>query len=462
MNLSEKIPRGLCRTLLVACAALVWAALAAGAQAGIDPQDELLPDLRPVPPFDLIVQEDEGIPVLGFGSSTENVGKGPLKVEGSRPDTATPTMKTDQLVQLLDGSERRYPNAGTMAFVEEIDHRHWHWLGFMRYELRRASDLEFVRPDVKSGFCVADRQAVTGFSTPRFFSDPSWCQFENPDALGHVAGMSVGWADPYAAILEGQQIELTDLPAGRYYLIHRSNPESLLRESDYSNNESASVIALSWPKRTAPLPRVKQLARCKVVGTSKNDKLRDTSQGREGICGLDGNDTIRVRKGFDDRAYGGPGDDRFIGRLGQAVIDGGSGTDSVEYRFAVDPIRIDLKLGIARSKPGTDWLRSIEDAQAGKGRDLVSGTRKKNVLKGGPGDDELQGRGGDDKLLGGPGDDTIIGGGGSDVLRGHGGDDTLVSRDRSPDIVFCGRGFDTARVDALDTVGRDCERVLFS
>lgn len=433
------------RVLTVSSVALALAlsvsALVSTALGGAAPADELLPDLRPVPPFNVVVQQQEERFVLGFAANSENIGDGYLKVRGNRPDAQTEQMRADQLVQLLDGSERVYEGAGIMSFVVEPDHRHWHWIGFMRYDLRSASTMRSAGRDVKSGFCIADRQQAAGYSTPRFFADPSWCEFENPDALQHVAGISIGWGDPYAAILEGQQIDVTGLPSGRYYLTHQVNPERLLRESNYLNNRSAAVVHLSWPRGKRAAPRVKLLAACDVIGTARRDVLRDTDESREGVCGLDGHDTIHVRSGFDDKVFGGRGNDRLFGPLAQAVLDGELGKDTVDYRTARQPIRIDLRAGVARSAPGTDRLRSIESARGGRSRDTLIGNRRANVL------------------AGGPGDDTLDGGKGRDVLRGQGGDDEITSRDGARDAVDCGAGHDTVIADALDRVAANCEVV---
>jgi hypothetical protein len=39
---------------------------------------------------------------------------------------------------------------------------------------------------------------------------------------------------------------LDGLPAGRYRLWHRANPERALRESNYANNGASVVLDLAW------------------------------------------------------------------------------------------------------------------------------------------------------------------------------------------------------------------------
>jgi hypothetical protein len=79
----------------------------------------------------------------------------------------------------------------------------------------------------------------------------------------------------------------------------------------------------------------------------------------------------------------------------------------------------------------------------------INGTPKNDVLRGTKGADTINGKAGNDKLYGNAGNDTLVGGSGNDLLVGGPGADKLR----------CGGGTDTARADAADTVGTDCEVV---
>jgi Ca2+-binding RTX toxin-like protein len=85
------------------------------------------------------------------------------------------------------------------------------------------------------------------------------------------------------------------------------------------------------------------------------------------------------------------------------------------------------------------------------------GTERADTIRGLRGDDTVHGRGGADTLSGGVGDDTV---------RGAEGDDALLMRDgvAGNDIVRCGPGQDTARVDSRDEAlgaNADCEASVF-
>lgn len=90
-------------------------------------------------------------------------------------------------------------------------------------------------------------------------------------------------------------------------------------------------------------------------------------------------------------------------------------------------------------------------APAGRsGNDDLPGTARADVLLGGRGQDVLRG---------GPGGDRLNGGADADHILAGPGDDRVIAADGSPDIVDCGPGTDTARVDALDEVEDGCESV---
>jgi Ca2+-binding RTX toxin-like protein len=64
-------------------------------------------------------------------------------------------------------------------------------------------------------------------------------------------------------------------------------------------------------------------------------------------------------------------------------------------------------------------------------------------------------------VLGREGNDHIYGNPGSDRLFGNLGKDTINSvGDRGKDVVNCGAGNDTAYVDKIDRVNKNCETVF--
>lgn len=251
---------------MIACAATLGIGGVQGAFSGGRAHD-LLPDLRPAAPFEAEIRTSEAKDGtryrLAFASVTENVGDGPLIIDASRPSRSHEHMTATQVIERSDGSLRRNPRVGTLRFDHERDHSHWHFLKFMVYELRRAGDLALVAPDRKSGFCLGDRHPITdrkirgAAPAPRFTGE---CGKGKPGLRRVREGISVGWYDNYVAYLEGQYIDVTGVPDGRYVLVHRSDASREVLETTHSNNSSSSLIRLSTGG--SGHRRVKILERC--------------------------------------------------------------------------------------------------------------------------------------------------------------------------------------------------------
>ena len=129
-----------------------------------------------------------------------------------------------------------------------------------------------------------------------------------------------------------------------------------------------------------------------INGTSGNDTLSGTS----------GNDTI---SGFG-------GNDLFLAGAngGSDFIDGGTGTDSIEFRErATSAIVVDFAAGtITGGGTGTITFTGVERIVASNFNDSLSGNASAQTLTGQGGADALWGAGGVDTLWGGSGGDSFI------------------------------------------------------
>jgi hypothetical protein len=206
-----------------------------------------LPDLDQAAPLGLAVVPRHGRLLLVFGSAVDNVGPGELVVVGRRVGEE---MRTWQVV-----GNRRYPLRVRLRYVRSETHQHWHFPAFERYELRRL-DGTLVGRDRKTGFCLRD-----AYETRALNRAPVWtgeCARGHREARSVQEGISVGFGDDYVPQKEGQSIDVTGLAPGRYVLVHRANPDRVLRERTYANNAASVLIALNGR-------RVRILRRC---GTS--------------------------------------------------------------------------------------------------------------------------------------------------------------------------------------------------
>ena len=246
------------RALLRTVPALLAAVLLAGAAIAVSNSassraaaaTERLPDLEQEVPTKLGITRHARAPHwrLGFRSAVRNVGDGPLIINGRRPQPGVETMVADQVVEREGAPAELLPGAGRLRYVRARDHRHWHLLGFDRYELRRANGRVLVT-DRKSGFCLGDRYTVRGRDLPTRVPKPAYtgrCGLDRPELMGIREGISVGYGDDYVANLEGQWLPLDRLRAGRYLLVHRANADGRLRETSRANNEASVVIRLRW------------------------------------------------------------------------------------------------------------------------------------------------------------------------------------------------------------------------
>ena len=216
--------------------ALMLTAAYPAAAAAVD-----LPDIEQVAPYNVSTVERDGRWYLGFATAARNIGPAALRIQGQgRGDR---TMTARQLTG--DGVAVLQPDAGTLRYVTTYGHGHWHYMGFMRYELRGV-DVAGVLGDQKQGFCLADAPFVDG-----------WCARDQAHLTSTEIGIRPGGIDIYEPLVEGQEIAIDPetVPSGRYVLTSRIGPTGVLRETRADNNVASALIELRWPLTDrAPIP----------------------------------------------------------------------------------------------------------------------------------------------------------------------------------------------------------------
>ncbi|MDX1914253.1 MAG: calcium-binding protein, partial [Methylophilus sp.] len=136
-----------------------------------------------------------------------------------------------------------------------------------------------------------------------------------------------------------------------------------------------------------------------------------------------------IDNGGNDTLIGGKGDDTYIIRGGETVIENsGEGIDtyvlsyntSIPTAFLIDPNSEIENFILANDNVLHDYI-------SGTNKDnLIIANNIANNIYGLAGNDELKGLGGDDKLYGMSGNDILWGGAGNDTLIGEFGADTFV------------------------------------
>ena len=111
-------------------------------------------------------------------------------------------------------------------------HNHYHSMEtFVEYDLLNTATGEKVAEGHKASFCLEDSTCAHGANT--HFR----CYLGNQ-------GISVNCGDLYGNYLDCQWIDITGVPGGEYTVRQRVNPQRLVAESDYKNNEIACKISL--------------------------------------------------------------------------------------------------------------------------------------------------------------------------------------------------------------------------
>lgn len=142
-----------------------------------------------------------------------------------------------------------------------------------------------------------------------------------------------------------------------------------------------------------------------LVGTNGPDVLV-AGAGDDVLIGLGGNDLL----------CGGPGDDLIFAGTGNDRVDGGPGYDFNSFNTPTARSGVKASLGRRRATgEGRDRWRGIEALTGSPGADLLTGSRRKDVILGVAGGDRIKGGPRDDLMLGLDGSDRLVGGGGIDL-----------------------------------------------
>ncbi len=230
-------------------------------------ENDLLPDLIVIEEYlyDTKVKTDsEGRRLLLLATATANIGQGDLRVEGSRKedhddhsphgDPADHDHHDDhhvgdeeeslhelveQVITQSDGSHRRR-TAGAFEFHPE--HLHVHVEAWAEYRLRaRLADGqpgEVLATGGKTSFCLVDL-LVHDTDLPHFSKKPTFTTCQS-----NVQGISVGWADFYHRDLPDQNIDVTDIPDGIYWLEVEVDPNHSFLEEDEENNIARALVSI--------------------------------------------------------------------------------------------------------------------------------------------------------------------------------------------------------------------------
>lgn len=234
------------------------------------PEDALLPDVTPGVPTHLNIHNQQQKEVLRFTNVWANLGPGTLEFEPVFPDPNDPTPPEEQRQSAL---QNLYDDEGNFGITSENiwndppginqvsefffhpNHNHWHvddvgTFSINAYDPYHLDGLkqppgEIVpgpNPEdttsVKVGFCITNVYKYNGDESPtsqRIY----W------DCEAGLQGIEPGWVDQYHQSVEGNEIDITHLDNGRYFLVHTWNPAGVFVDANPTNDEAWVVFDLS-------------------------------------------------------------------------------------------------------------------------------------------------------------------------------------------------------------------------
>lgn len=221
-------------------------------------EEEILPDLLPLPLYDFRFAQRNGRTILKFSATYWNAGNGPLIIasnmqaphehmhtseaehEHNMRDTQEENVDHAEHFQQIvrrDGTERRKIVGG---FHWHNEHSHYHYDDFAHY-IFQALDTGVAIPTrlEKATRCLWDTLAVDK-TLP---NAPQSGVFRScKDAIRQ--GVSVGWGDEYDYTLADQYLDVHDLPTGIYKVDLVVDPFEKIIELRRDNNVSTVIFEM--------------------------------------------------------------------------------------------------------------------------------------------------------------------------------------------------------------------------
>ena len=191
---------------------------------------DLLPNLEALPAEELCLTTSGDTTWLRFSTTSWNSGAGPLELVAGKADRKAKKQKVYQHIESSNGRVRKVL-AG--FFVWHSTHNHFHFENYAHYILQPVNAPgASARTATKTTFCIMDTTKIDSLAGAASYTTCG----------KSVQGMSVGWGDTYGWYLDGQAIDVTELPDGDYRLEIVVDPKNRLSESDETDNTSDVMI----------------------------------------------------------------------------------------------------------------------------------------------------------------------------------------------------------------------------
>ncbi len=213
--------------------------------ADLDAVGGLCPDITEEAPAHLNIKRAHQKEWLRFTSTHWNEGLGPLQIRGGGQIEECTVEENGVIIrsrctistqEILDAARQVVHTQVAGVAVFHPDHNHWHQDNVADFVLRSGSlDGTIVGKATKVTYCLIDYDAGgNGLTAAKTYFE---CNAE-------LQGISVGFGDEYHHATHGQEIEISTLAPGVYYLTHEVDPTKKWLELDDSNNTSWAKFRL--------------------------------------------------------------------------------------------------------------------------------------------------------------------------------------------------------------------------
>lgn len=188
------------------------------------------PDLAGSPPASIYLKANSNKLEIRFSNTILNQGAGPLQVRAQIQGE-----KTAATQEVLDEAGNVLETKQVGVFEYHPTHHHTHVDEIALYELRRGSPMgEVVTRAKKVSYCLEDAIQVQSGNMPRLY----------PKCTPELQGISPGWADFYGSEVPDQELRVSGLPEGEYYLLVTIDPSAKFLDANRANNMAWTKIYL--------------------------------------------------------------------------------------------------------------------------------------------------------------------------------------------------------------------------
>lgn len=211
------------------------------------------PDLRVIVPASsiAIATPSPGVRELEFTHITWNAGAGPLEIH----PVYNAATGVSQGLQMLYTSpspgvwtyDMSVPIVGPMVWNPPSDYR-FPFAAFWLYSATASGGLgTLVATSPKVDFCMTPDTFVGG--VPDTPSEPSIPETDCVSPTGTL-GLTVGWGDEYDQTDAGEDIDISSLPDGTYWLRAEADPDHDFQEADTADNITDTELSITGSKVT--------------------------------------------------------------------------------------------------------------------------------------------------------------------------------------------------------------------